>query len=278
MKIGGILPHHAVFHNNHLYVTNCANSEVVVYNDKWTPVRTFGNGILKHPIGITIIKPTTYGNSFSVVVTDIHLHTLNFFDENGKLLRQCGLYTGSLFVPLSVIENRGLLYVVDGIGNRIGLRIRVINAYDGTYIRSFSGNDDVKISIPSCIAIYDDKIYVPSKGNDCVQVFNLDGLFVCRFGDCCGDSIIIPTPFFTYLVSTSPPVSSASACFVRIVVADGHNDRIQIFDGNGILVRSFPLDSLHHRLDTCGIEQIHGVTYCDGVLAVTCADGIELYR
>ena len=209
--------------NGHVYVVDCGNSQIHVFDVEMKHVRTFGEhgereGQLKSPIGIDV---NTTGQVY--VANQINC-CVSVFREDGTFIRTIG--QKKLQYPLDVVvHSSGLVYVAD----RDNLRIAVFSQ-EGKLVRTFGskGGEKGEFNWPSALAISPDDhhLYVSERDNHRVQVFTLEGQFVREFGT----------------GQLKGPRGLTVTADGSVLVADIGNKCVAVFDKEGKLVHSFTVE------------------------------------
>ena len=209
--------------NGRVYVADCGNSQIHVFDVERKHVRIFGQcgegeGQLNQPLGIDV---STTGQ---VYVANQCNHCVSVFREDGTFIRTIG--QGKLQYPWDVlVHSSGLVYVTDGVNHRIA-----VFSQEGELVHTFGsqGGGKGEFDWPSGLAISPDghHLYVSDCNNHRVQVFTLEGRFVMEFGtsqlkDPCGLTV----------------TSDGS-----VLVADDGNYRVAVFDKKGELIHSFAVE------------------------------------
>ncbi len=203
-----------------VYVTDSGQGVVWVFDEKNKKVSflgTSGQGRLNQPIGIAV------DNRGIIFVSDVALQRVFGFDRDGKLVVAIG-QKGELANPSGLAIDRlsGRLYVADPRNHKI----RVYNSADGKFLFEFGkrGKEDGELNFPTNLSSRNGKLYVSDTGNFRIQIFDLEGKFLKKFGDI-GDS---PGQL-------ARPRGVATDSESHIYVADAAFDNFQIFDEEGKL-------------------------------------------
>src|SRR5580692_6556405 len=98
---------------------------------------------------------------------------------------------------------------------------------DLTYDSSIPLNNDSGIVQPYAIALSETQIAVSDRYNDQIQLFNIDGMFIKKFGSIGEDNGQFALP------------SGIAFSSDRIFVTDRDNYRIQVFDLDGEFIGKF---------------------------------------
>ena len=208
--------------NGSVFVCDSANSQIHVFDVERKHVRTFGqhgqrDGQLSWPRGIDV--------SANGQVYVAHIHCVTVFREDGTFIRTIG--QGKLLeVPIDVlVHSNGLVYVADGRNNRIAV---FSQEGDLKYIFGSQGGGKGEFKFPSGVAVSPDDhhLYVSDTYNTRVQVFTLEGRYVREFGT--GQ---LKCPHGLTITSDG-----------SVLVTDGNNNRVVVFDKKGKLVCSIAVE------------------------------------
>ena len=161
-------------------------------------------------------------------------------DYKGKtqsIISVCDKGTGNeqLHCPYGVIvdPNTGNIYVADNHND-------CVKVFDKTakYLLKFGNrNGEGKMSYPRGLLIRGNKVFVSH--NDCILVYQLDGMFVSRIGSEGNGKLQFNCPWG---LSTDESNNEISIC-------DQNNNRIQIISENLHYKSQFGQDTLHNPLD-----------------------------
>ena len=203
--------------NGSVFVSDFGNSRIHVFDVERKHVRTFGQrgegeGQLNSPYGIDISA------NGQVYVANESNHCVSVFREDGTFIRTIG--QGKLQYPTDVlVHSSGLVYVVDN--HRIA-----VFSQEGELVRTFGsdggGKGEFKCPLGVAVSPDDHHLYVSDSSNHRVQVFTLEGQYVREFGT---DQLKWPRCLTV-------------TCDGSVLVADGDNDLVAVFDKKGKLVHS----------------------------------------
>ncbi|XP_033112143.1 tripartite motif-containing protein 2-like [Anneissia japonica] len=200
--------------DGHMIYSDFLSKCVVMCDDKFQEIRSFGKGILKFPIGLTLHKETR-----ALYVADRNYHCVYKFNvDDGRLLGKVGSEGGELGqmkIPQSVTLTMEGHVIVADFGNR---RIQMFDA-SGKFMRILvdSGKGDGKVWGPHCVTMdMDENILVSS--NDKLQLFDKNGVFIKRI-DCEYDGLYIPLGIT--VISERPR---------RVAVANNGKNNVKIFN------------------------------------------------
>ena len=208
--------------NGSVFVSDNANSQIHVFDVERKHVRTFGQrgkgeGQLSFPQGIDISA------NGQVYVANPGNNCVSVFREDGTFIRTIG--QGKLQHPCDVlVHSSGLVYVAD-----LGSHCIAVFSQVGELVRTFGseGRGKGEFRYPHGVAVSPDDhhLYVSYEDNLQVQVFTLEGWYVREFGT---DQLMVDG-----LTVTSDG---------SVLVADGDNNRVEVFDKKGKLVRSIAVE------------------------------------
>lgn len=199
--------------NGNLYVVDTRQARVFVYDYEGRFLRSFGDGKLTRPVGLTFANHRVY-------VTDSKEHLIKVFDPAGNLEKEIGRRgtgDGEFNFPLYITHDKeGNIYVVDTMNFRFQIFDR-----NGNFIKSIGSPGDVSgtFARPKGIALDSDgHIYVSDTAFNNVQIFDKDGNFLLNFG--------------SYGRAPGQLLFPAGICFDeldRLYIAEQMNSRIQVF-------------------------------------------------
>ena len=208
--------------NGSVFVCDNAKSQIHVFDVERKHVRTFGQrgkgeGQLSFPQGIDISA------NGQVYVANPGNNCVSVFREDGTFIRTIG--QGKLQHPCDVlVHSSGLVYVAD-----LGSHCIAVFSQVGELVRTFGseGRGKGEFRYPHGVAVSPDDhhLYVSYEDNLQVQVFTLEGWYVREFGT---DQLMVDG-----LTVTSDG---------SVLVADGDNNRVEVFDKKGKLVRSIAVE------------------------------------
>ena len=233
---------------------------------QYKPVLSFGQegsslGRFNRPWGVAINEHD------EIAVTDRHNHRVQIFDAAGSLLRSfgcegdqegefnepCGIvfYNDKIVVVdrnnhrVQVLSAQGeFLYQFGGEGNldhQLNLPLGISIDYEGNFIVADSRNKSIKVFSPrghflrkigttaTCPfhCIQHDKYLVLSDYENCVEVLNVEGAVMCKFGAGYGDREF-KTPCCLSVTKAGD-----------LIVCDASNHRVQVFEVRGKFVTKF---------------------------------------
>ncbi|XP_033109912.1 uncharacterized protein LOC117111152 [Anneissia japonica] len=200
--------------DGHMVYSDDLRKCVVMCDDKYQDIRSFGKGILKVPIGLTVNKETRV-----LYVTDCKAHCVFKFNvDDGRLLGKIGSEgseVGQMKIPIDVtLTKDSHVIVADTLNNRI----QMFDA-DDKFMRILvgRGSEDGKVEGPNGVILdMDENIIVSSY--DKLQIFDKNGVFIKRIdhGD---DGLDIPAVIT--VISNRPR---------RVAVANHRQNNVKIFN------------------------------------------------
>lgn len=201
-----------------VYVADSGLNMVWVFDEKNKKVSILGNsgqGRLNQPIGVAV------DSRGIVFVSDVKLNRVYGFDREGKLAVAIG-QKDELANPSGLAIDRASdrLYVADPRAHKV----KVYNTADGKFLFEIGkrGNEDGELNFPTNLFIHDGKLYVSDTGNFRIQIFNLDGKFLKKFGAAGDRPGMLARPRGVAVDSEG-----------HIYVVDAAFDNFQIFDEAG---------------------------------------------
>ena len=209
--------------NRSVFVSDCGNSLIHVFDAEKKHVRTFGQcgegeGQLNIPWGIDISA------NGQLYVANLDNHCVSVFGEDGTFIRRIG--QGELRSPKDVlVHSSGLVYVADSSNHRIA-----VFSQGGELVCTFGSRGIRKgeFNIPSGVAVSPDghHLYISDLLNHQVQVFTLEGQCVREFG---ADHLKHPRGL---------TVTSNGS----VLVTDKDNNRVAVFDTKAELIHSIAVE------------------------------------
>ena len=208
----------AVSTNGTIFVSDCNNHQIHVFDAQRNHVRTFGGlgtgpGQLNSPSGFAtsadgLLFVANYSNS-----------CVDIFREDGTFIRRIG--QGQLNRPMDVtVHANGQVYVADNGNHRVAVLTQ-----DGQLVHTFGsqGSGAGQFRDPRGIAVSPDgQVYVSEYGNSRVQVFTADGMYIREFGQ----------------GQVSHPMGPTFTTEGNVVVASYGNQCVFIFNRDGQLVHT----------------------------------------
>ena len=207
----------AIDEKDNIYVTDSEAGKVFVFDPQGKTRKVFGSlrreGFFKRPTGIAIDRET-----HRVYVTDTLADRVYILDADGRVLRSFGRHggeKGEFNFPIEVQAKDGVVAVVDAMNFRVQLFDR-----DGNFQAQIGTSGDPASGIyrPKGIGIdSEDHVYVVDSELGMVQVFDLTGRLLYRFGN--------GTNFGRFLLPTGLFIDRND----RVYLVDSYNRRVQVF-------------------------------------------------
>ena len=216
-----------------VYVTEWEGHRIQVFDKNGTFLRKWGgygtaDGQFKNPWGIAVDRDA---NGTQVYVTDHYNHRVQVFDVNGTLLRKWGSYGSAadqLHHPAGIaIGADGLVYL-----NSCNHHKVKVFQKNGNYMRSFITTKDngATASYPRGLSFTGNRLAICHglHSDHRVRIYETNGSFVTTIGmETNGNAEgQFDEPHYVATDSTG-----------NILVSDGKNNRIQVFDANGTYLR-----------------------------------------
>ena len=214
----------AVNNRNEIAVTEFHNHRVSVFSSDGTHLISFGRegrnpGEFNYPTGIA------FDNNDNIIVADHYNNRVQVFSGNGKFVTKFG-DKGNLDhqlqkpAGLSVTSN-GDIIVAD-----VGDKSIKIFSPRGHFKRKFGGQDS--LSTP-CHCIQTEQYFIVSDElGHCIEVFNLEGNFVFKFGKEGNKEGEFDHPGYLSVNRDG-----------HLMVCDSWNNRVQVFELSGKFVTKF---------------------------------------
>ena len=207
----------AVAPNGTIFVLDYDNHRVHVFDAERNYVKSFGQqgagkGQIQTPKGITITTD-------SLLYVD-HDHRVDVMTCDGEFVRRIG--QGTLSDPWDVAVHNGEVFVADSGNDRVA-----VFSQDGKLIRTMGskGTGRGQFSTPTGVAISPDgELYVSDQSNCRVKVLTLQGKYIRKFGK-------------GQLSNQHKLLFSRDK---HVLVADLWNNRVAIFNQDGIFLSSLP--------------------------------------
>jgi len=187
------------------------------------------------PTGVAILNNKKDGNEY-LIVTDEDNHNVVMYDKKGSCIRTIGEgegeQNGQFDHPFFVLVEKDEIFVADSYNHRI----QVLNAYDGKFLRTIGkgeGRAPGELMYPQGMTIIGNRLYI-SEGsgdhsNNRISVFHHQtGDYLFSFGS---------TGFSQS--QFDDPVGITSDDNGRIYIVDCNNDRIQIFNEEGVYIDQY---------------------------------------
>ena len=179
-----------------------------------------GAGVLSKPVNLAIDRKTG-----EIFVADIMKKQVLVYGQNGQFLRAYGRLD-QLKGPTDVAVTPDRIFICDLKAHQVVVIDR--SSAKELYRIGSPGSGNANLYHPSCIEILNDKLYVTDTTNFRVQIFDLEGKSIGRFGSIGR----VPGTF-------SRPKGLAVDNAGRIYVADAAFENIQVFDDQHRLLLGF---------------------------------------
>ena len=170
----------AVDSKDRVYVYNCGEHPVMVFDPDGNFLTSWGEGVITDAHGICI-SPDDH-----VFLVDRDVHQVLKFTADGKLVMALGnKHKPSLEAPFNhpadvAVAPTGEIYVADGYGNS---RVHKFTA-DGKHLLSWGtpGIGPIQFNVPHSVCVdKSGRVYVADRDNNRVQVFNGEGQFISQW-------------------------------------------------------------------------------------------------
>ena len=201
------------FHNDNIIVADCGNHRVQLFSSQGEYLGQFGGeGTLDHqlryPSGLSI------GSDGNIIVADSNNKLIKIFSFDGQFLRKIGT-EGSFCFPIHCIQHNNYLFVSDN----HDWCVKVFDK-EGKFLYIIAQEGDADIKTPFCLSVSKaGELIVCDAGNHRVQLFELNGKFVTKFGTKGGQGGEFKLPSSTAVLNDG-----------KIVVSDHYNHLILIFE------------------------------------------------
>jgi DNA-binding beta-propeller fold protein YncE len=213
----------AVDEKDNIYVTDSEAGKVFVFDAQGKTRKVFGSlrrgeGFFKRPTGIAFDRGTQ-----RIYLTDTLADCVYILDANGRILSNFGRHgaeKGEFNFPIEIKVKDGVVAVVDAMNFRIQLFDR-----DGNFQAQIgtSGDPAGGIYRPKGIGIdSENHVYVVDGELGFVQVFDLDGNLLYRFGN--------GTNFGHFLLPAGLFIDRND----RVYLVDSYNRRVQVFQYHAV--------------------------------------------
>jgi uncharacterized repeat protein (TIGR01451 family) len=229
----------AINSTGYIFVADTDNNRIQILDPNKNFVKSFGSfgfsdGQFVFPEGIAI------NSTGHVFVADSGNGRIQIFDRGGvhkKTFGSSGTGSGQFSFPEGVaINSTGHVFIADT-GNH---RVQIFDK-GGSFLSKFgknggngsSGSGNGEFSSAHGITVTDNRIYVADMMNHRVQVFDLSGNFVFKFGK---SGEVAGKGAGEFNRTTTVAVDSTKG---RIFVGDRENHRVQIFDLSGNFLYKF---------------------------------------
>ncbi len=253
----------AVFEGE-VYVTEWTGHRVQVFDENGTFLRKWGgfgtaDGQFQYPWGIVVDRDA---NGTQVYVTESwgsNRSQVQVFDENGTYLRKWGGYGSAdnqLYDPTGIaIGPDGLVYL----NSRSHHKVKVFQK-NGTYVRSFvtTQANGATVYYPYGLSFVGNRLAISSTYNSDhrVRIYETNGSFVTAIGMETNGNAEGQFDLPYYIATDSAG---------NLLVSDGKNHRIQVFDVNGTYLHKFGFKG-DHRFDPTGflVDEVGNHYVADG--------------
>ncbi len=166
----------------------------------------------------------------NMYVSDSIENRVLIFSQSGSYMKTL---TG-LREPLGVaVDQQGRIYV----GNKLDANVEVYDSNLQLLFKLGSGNGE--FAQPTSIAVYGDRIYVADSLQDVIKVYNPDGSFSFSFGSTGSDAGKFNFPVSLVVNEISDELIVLDRQHIQSMSGVGQGARIQIFDMDGVFIRSF---------------------------------------
>ncbi len=204
----------------------------------WFPTSVEPNYHLVKTWGEKGVAPGQFHNPIGIAYSDNHVyvadslnHRIQVFDANGRFIRQIAVPDQGR--PMNIAARNGKVYAADFWNDDV-----LIFGADGTLERTLgtpgkAGSAAAQFNSPAGIAAdLKGNIYVAGFYNQRVQKLSPQGHFIRQWGHT-GKKGYVESGWFNY------PTDVAVAPDGTLYVADGYNDRIQMFGPDGHFLRKW---------------------------------------
>ena len=204
----------AVHDSDEIFVSDIKNNRIVVFNEYWEFVRSFGHNVLRNPTGLAV------DNTGRIIVVSRKDGKILLFTPNGEYVRTiCDSH--SLKDPRGVaLDSQGNLIVCDS-GNAC---VRFISP-QGNILKTIGKGTVVA---PHNCVVHKDKIFVSDRDANLIKVYTDNGRFLYEFGR-----------YGTMVGELNGPTGLAVDKTGNLLVCSFHNNAVQIFTLDGEFVTQF---------------------------------------
>ena len=218
----GYNPYGLVVGDDMLFMSHTAWNHIKVYDLDSTLLDTFGDfgikdGFLIDPYGMAIHENMLY-------VADTGNYRIQVFTTTGEFMfsfGKKGASDGQFQKPYDIAIEQNMIFVTDPKNKRIQ-----VFDLDGNFISKFSPSHD-NLQYPSEITVSGDRIFLTDTIKPGIFVYDIDGNPITEFGSK-GDG--------EKELKTSNDLLTYEN---HLLVVDGKNNRIQVFDFEGNYVQMF---------------------------------------
>gem|GEM_PF-2906656 len=226
--------------NGQVYVVDTDNHRVQIFSPDGAWLDQLGGygmgpGEFDHPLGMA------HGDHGYIYVTDSGSERIQVFSSDGAYLSQWGAYgeaPGQFNLPIGVATNaEGQIFVADSLNNRV----QVFNDSSGAFSHEWgiAGNGEGEFNLPIGLAVKLEtegegeteaayQVYVADAGNNRIQVFDQNGVFLFGWGVAGAEAGSFDWPLGIAIDSNG-----------HVYVSDSGNSRIQVFSAGGNFLREW---------------------------------------
>jgi hypothetical protein len=203
-----LLPFACIVYRNAVFVADCWNSRVQVFDTSGSFVASFGGygsapGLLGFPMGLCIDQDELF-------VAENGTHRISVFDVRGKFLRWIG--------------GHGLPSTVDTDPN--DEKKKTLPSFSDLDQKNITNREDVKLDVPYAMCVLQHRLFVVDTDNHRICVFDkMTGQFLFAFAGRGQDDGQLSHP-------RSISVCTCLSHEPRLFVCDGDNHRICIFSAS----------------------------------------------
>lgn len=254
--------------NNLIYVADCKNDRIQIFTLDGVYVKSIGEpgtgmGQLDGPADVKV------GLNDYIYVVEEYNHRIQVFEADGThraFIGSMGAGEGEFSYPLGVaLDSIGNIYVADYRNDRI----QKFSA-DGQFLMKWGtrGDGDGEFNGPYYIEIdKKDNLFVVDRNNNRIQKFDNNGIYISKWGRNGGDG----SPG-TGVGEFNYPHEVAVDLAGNVYVADLHNNRFQVFTGDGDFLGSWGNSDLFGLPKAIAVDNEYNVFVVDIVPAVDSLD------
>ena len=262
---------------DHVNILSRSNPPIIVLSTDGEVLETWGEGILDRPHGMDMDED---GN---IYIVDMEVQLMYVFNAKREIIMTLGergvkSETGANKKDYRTVKQSagpfnypthltkapdGSFYATDGYGNA---RVHKFNP-DGSYAFSWGepGVQPGQFMLPHQVLIHNDIVYVADRGNDRIQLFDLDGNFLDQWTDFARPAAMCIRDGLMYVGECKQTVTFDDAPS-RISIVDLNG---QLVSRLGSLMHMYPKDRLS-ILPKCKYRCIHGLSVdSEGSIYVT---------
>ena len=214
----------AVSDTDEIAITDCWNNRVQIFDSGGNYLRSFSRqgtnqGDFSYPHGIC------FDNKRKIFIADNRNHRIQIFSGEGRYM---GMLGGKRSLDSQLSDPWGLS--LDANGNIIvadsGNKLIKIFSTDGKFVRKIGGPGSFSRPI-HCVQC-DEYLIVSDFNEHCIKVFSTEGKYQYKFGQKGGGDGEFNYPYCMAVTKSK-----------HLMVCDGGNNRIQVFELNGKFVAKF---------------------------------------